>query len=122
MKWQVMDGKALTAQAAVREASQRVAQGADAVLVHCVAGGPLHWLHGEHARARPLLRLEDHAITFDPAIVYLRRCRGVGKGVEDKIVHGVPAQAAEEYQTVLERAGLFLDKWYSWARRSRYRT
>ena len=50
MKLQVIDGKALTAQAAMGEAAQRMVQGAEGVLVHAVDDGPLHWLHGEHAR------------------------------------------------------------------------
>jgi hydroxymethylpyrimidine kinase/phosphomethylpyrimidine kinase/thiamine-phosphate diphosphorylase len=50
MRLQLIDGKRLTARAAVSEATQRMAQGAEAVLVSGVADGALHWLHGEHAR------------------------------------------------------------------------
>lgn len=52
MNLQAIDGSPLTVPAAVAAASGRVAQGAEAVLVHGVeaAGGPLHWLHAAHAR------------------------------------------------------------------------
>ncbi|MGI4776524.1 MAG: thiamine phosphate synthase [Janthinobacterium lividum] len=50
MKWQVIDGKTLTAQAALRDSEERIARGADAVVLHGVGGEPLHWLHGAHAQ------------------------------------------------------------------------
>ena len=52
MKLQVVEGRALAAQAAMEESARRIGQGAQAVLVHGVAvgGASLHWLQGAHAQ------------------------------------------------------------------------
>ncbi len=50
MKWQLIDGCALDAAAALREAEACVAGGARAVVVYRVGGAALHWLQGEHAQ------------------------------------------------------------------------
>ena len=49
---QVVDGRALTARSAMEEATRRIAQGVQAVLVHGVAArdASLHWLQGAHAQ------------------------------------------------------------------------